>query len=420
MKRRDQESGPPSPGADRPGRQGAPKTRVVLVSGKGGVGKTTVAAATAVGAAGRGRRVLVVSLDRAHNLGDVLGVPLGPEPRLVPGTRNLWALEADPQAELGRQWRALSGYFARLLEWAGVGGAEADEIAVFPGLEELLMLSRLTELVESGDYDLVIADLAPTASSLRLLSFPELMAGPLGRFIRWDRRVVRVARPALKRLMSLPIPEEDTYEALDAIALRLTHLREILTDPRVTTVRLVSIPERVVVDETRSAFTLLSLFGLSVDAVVLNRVLPPELARGYLAGWTRIQAREIARAKEQFGAAPLFELRFQPDEVSGAGALLAVASELYGRRDPAAVFVEAPPLRFREQGGETLLELRLPHAAPRSLDLKHREGELIVTVGGWRRQLPLPDSLKGRVVDSARFAGGALEIRFRPAEENDR
>ena len=186
-------------------------TRVVLVSGKGGVGKTTVAAATGVLSAKRGHRSLVASLDRAHNLGDVLGVELGAEPTAVPGAAGLWALEADPQVELRRQWRALSGYFARLLEWAGIGGAEADEIAVFPGLEELLVLSRLTELVESKKYGLVVVDLAPTASSLRLLSFPELMAGPFGRFVEWERRFLRLARPAMRRLMSIPIPEDETY-----------------------------------------------------------------------------------------------------------------------------------------------------------------------------------------------------------------
>src|SRR5262249_34716920 len=156
--------------------------------------KTTIAAATAVGAAGRGHRALAVSLDRAHNLGDVLGAPLGAEPRPVDGVPNLAALEADPQAELHRHWRALQGYFARLFEWAGLGGAEADETAVFPGLEELLVLSRLADLVESDAWDLVVVDLAPTASSLRLLSFPELMAGPLGRLAGLERSVLRATR----------------------------------------------------------------------------------------------------------------------------------------------------------------------------------------------------------------------------------
>lgn len=240
-------------------------TRMILLSGKGGVGKTTVAAATAVALATSGHRTLAVSLDRAHNLGDVFGVKLGPEPASVPGVPRLRALEADPQAELGRHWRTLSQYFAGLLEWAGVAGAEADEIAVFPGLEEILILARLTEIVEASDHDVVVVDLAPTASSLRLLSFPELMSGAFGRLLKWERSFMRLARPAARRLLSVPLPEEAVYDAMTEIAGRLARLRELLLDPAKTIVRLVAIPERIVVEETRSAFTLLSLFGLTVD-----------------------------------------------------------------------------------------------------------------------------------------------------------
>jgi arsenite-transporting ATPase len=385
-----------------------------MISGKGGVGKTTVAAATALRAAQLGHTSLVASLDRAHNLGDVLGRKLGAEPtRIAP---KLWALEADPQVEMRRHWRVLSGYFGRLFSWAGIGGAQADEIAVFPGLEELLVLSRLTELVESERYELVVVDLAPTASSLRLLGFPELMAGPLGRLVKIERSFLRVTRPALKRILSMPIPDEPIYQALEAIAARLLRLRKLLLDPASTVVRLVSIPERVVIDETRSAFTLLSLFGLTVDAVVLNRVLPRELGRGYLSGWTRIQAREIERAEEQFAATPLLRLRFQPDEVIGDAALARVAKELYGEQDPSLPFVSAPPVRFFSDDGETVLEMRLPHAAGGDLDLKQRDDELILTVGGWRRRLTLPESLRGAAVRSARFSEGSLVVRFKTEE----
>ena len=175
-------------------------TRVVLISGKGGVGKTTVAAATAARAAALGHSTLAVSLDRAHNLGDVLGTELGPVPRPVDGVPGLFAMEADPQEELMGRWASVRGYFSDLLHWMGVGGVEADEVAVFPGLEELLVLSRVAELVEQAEHELVVVDLAPTASSLRLLSFPELMEGPIGRFAKWERSFLSVFRPAMKRI----------------------------------------------------------------------------------------------------------------------------------------------------------------------------------------------------------------------------
>ena len=384
-------------------------TRVVLVSGKGGVGKTTIAAATATLAAEHGARALVASLDRAHNLGDVLGARLGPEPARVGA---ISAMEADPQVELRRHWRALSGYFARLLEYLGLGGVEADEVAVFPGLEELLVLSRLVELVESKSYDVVVVDLAPTASSLRLLAFPELMAGTFGKLVRWERRLMRVLRPAAKRALGMPVPEDDAYEALDELGRRLTRLRDLLTDPRRTVARLVSIPERIVIEETRSALTLLSLFGVCVDAVILNRVLPKELARGYLAGWTRIQAREIERARELFADLPILELRFQSGEVIGAPAIADVAREVYGDRDPSRPFRTHPPLSFKRERGRTRVEVSLPNAAEGSVDLKQRGDDLILTVGGWRRQLALPPSLRGRAVRDAELARGKLTIHF--------
>ncbi|HEX6836487.1 MAG TPA: ArsA-related P-loop ATPase, partial [Polyangia bacterium] len=211
--------------------------------------------------------------------------------------------------------------------------------------------------------------------------------------------------------------EDDAYRALEELGARMARLRDILTNPASAIVRLVSIPERVVIDETRSAFTLLSLFGLCVDAVVLNRVLPGELARGYLGAWTRIQAREMARADEQFATALMLRLRFWPDEVIGVPALAHVADELYGDRDPSQPFVEAPPLRFAEDDRATTLELRLPHAVGHALDLKQQGDELIITVGGWRRRLPLPPSLQGRAVRSARLRSGALVIRFEPKED---
>lgn len=389
-------------------------TRVVLVSGKGGVGKTTVAAATALRAAALGHRTIVVSVDRAHNLGDVLGIVLGSTPiEIAP---RLSALEADPQVELQRQWGVLQGYFARFFEWAGLGGAEADEIAIFPGLEELLLLARVAELVETGDHDLVVVDLAPTASSLRLLGFPELMAGPIGRMVKWERRFLRVLRPALKRVMDAPLPEDELYVAIDQIARRLATLRDLLTDPERTVVRLVSIPERVVVDETQRAFTLLALFGLTVDAVIVNRVLPPDVG-GYLGRWLEIQARERARASELFAAATVAELRFQTDEVIGRDALDRAALEIYGDRDPSRPLVARPPLRFETEGAATVLVIDLPHAPARSLDLRQRDDELIVTLGGWRRRLALPPSLRGRDVTDAQFSGSALRIHFEPRKE---
>jgi arsenite-transporting ATPase len=389
-------------------------TRILLISGKGGVGKTTVAAASAVRAAQLGHRSLLVSVDRAHNLGDVLGMRLTAEPGVVPGVQGLMAFEADPHAELRRHWHVFSGYFARLLQWAGLAGGQAEESLVLPGMEELLLLARLNELVEAGTWELVVVDLAPTASSLRLLSFPELMSGPFGKLARLERKLLRLTRRVFERVSALPVPEDAFYDALEALAEKLSRLRGLLADSARCSVRLVSAAERIVVDETRSAFGLLSLFGLCVDAVVLNRLLPERACRGFFAPWGDVQVREKQRAREVFADVALLELGWQPSEVIGIEALSRAASELYGERDPAEAFASRPQLRVSEGRAGTTLEMAVRQSDTHALDLKHKENTLIITASGWRRQLELPRSLRGRAIRSARLQGGILRVTFAP------
>ena len=394
-------------------------TRVLLVSGKGGVGKTTVAAASAVRAAQLRHRTLLISVDRAHNVGDVLGARLTGEPRPVPGVPGLAAFEADPQVELRRHWEVFRGYFARFLQWAGLAGTQADESLVLPGLEELLTLARLDELVDTGSWDLVVVDLAPTASSLRLLSFPDLMAGPFGRLARLERKFLRLTRRVFERLSAIPVPEDALYDALEALANRLARLRALLADPARCSVRLVSAAERIVIEETRSAFGLLSLFGLCVDAVVLNRVLPERACRGFFGPYAEVQARERTRARELFADVPLLELGWQPEEVIGTKALATAAVELYGKRDPAKAFATKPPLGFTDTRSGTTLEVALRQPDAQALDLKRKGDDLIITAAGWRRQLPLPAALRGRAVSTARLRDGILKITFLPTRRKE-
>lgn len=390
--------------------------RLLCIAGKGGVGKTTVAAATAAATA-RERRCLVVSLDRAHNLGDVLRAPLGPDPAAIPGQPNLWAAELDPQAELSRHWSAIAAYCGRFLRYLGLGGAVAEEMAVLPGLEELLTLSRLAELLETDAFDLVIADFAPTASSLRYLSLPELLHGAFGRFFELDRKAARLLRPLPQRVIKLPVPEEAVYEGVTTLAARLDRLRALLADPAQAVVRLVMIPERVALEETRRALGYLGLFGLNVDAVVVNRLLPPEALQGYFAAWGQIQEGVLADARASFADFALLSLRAQPDEVLGVAALRALAAELYGDRDPAAAYTQHSPFQYGEEAGRPVLRVALPTVAAGAPDLRRRERELILTVGGWRRLIPLPDSLAGRPIERARQAAGSLTIVFAASEK---
>ena len=321
-------------------------------------------------------------------------------------------MELDPQVELARHWSVIQDFCGRFLRYLGLDGAVAEEIAVLPGLEELLGLGRLAELLAAEEFDLVVADFAPTASSLRYLSLPDLLHGTFGRWLEWDRKGVRLLRPLSGRLLKLPVPEEAVYDEVLALAARLDGLHALLADPVRTAVRLVMIPERVALEETRRALGYLHLFGLPVDAVVINRLLPPEATRGYFRAWAGIQEEVLAATREGFADLALLPLRAQPTEVLGVEALLRLAAELYGERDPAEPFATAAPLRFEREGEQTVLRLDLPAGAVGALDLRRRERELILTVGGWRRSVPLPDALAGRPVARARLASGTLTIAF--------
>lgn len=383
---------------------------MLLFSGKGGVGKTTVSAATAVRAAALGHRTLVASLDRAHNLASVLGAGHCDTP--TPLSDRLAVVELDPQAELARSWSVVAGPIGHLLRWLGVKGAAADEIAVFPGLEELLLLARLADLAEDPAWDLLIVDLAPTASSLRYLSFPDLMAGTFGRLAKLERLLLGVGRPALRTFSDLPVPDDAFYDALDRMAASLGRLRDRLVDRARTRARLVTLAERIVVDETREAFTALSLYGIAVDGIVVNRLIPPEADGAWLQRWRAAQARELRRLDEVLPGVPRRTLALQEAEPAGLSGLDSVGRALWGCDDPAGFDPVDPPIRVAEVDGAPELSLALPAASPESLDIRHDGDALIVTVGTWRRAVSLPTRLRHRAVRRAVVRGGRLIVQF--------
>ncbi|QQE77537.1 ArsA family ATPase [Alicyclobacillus sp. SO9] len=392
------------------------QTRVLIISGKGGVGKTTVAAATASAAAQAGQNTLVVSLDRAHNLGDVLQVTLGSSVTSVQESPNLKAMEIDPQAELSRNWGVLQQYINRFFRYLGVNGQSAEELAVFPGLEELLVLTRLYDLAESGDYDLIVADMAPTASSLRYLSFPDMMDGVLGGLVKWDRRIASLMRPLQGKYLKVPVPEQEVYNKLYDLAARLKNLRNLLFDVNRTAVRLVMIPETIVLEETRRALSYMNLFGMAVDAVVVNRIFPEEALNGYFETWGKIQSSVLQQAEESFAGLPILKMSFQESEVIGVPRLLSTADELYGTSNPADFLQARQPFKYLEADGQTVLSVHLGQVNPSHVKLQRREGDLIITVDGWRRVVTLPDSLVACSVQKASFKAGVLVVFFSETE----
>ena len=392
--------------------------RILLVTGKGGVGKTTVAAATALAAADRGYRTLVSSTDPAHSLADALDVHLGDRP--TPVVENLDGQQIETQEQLERHWGSIRDQLMNVFDWGGVGGIEAEEFLVFPGMDELFALLDVNEHARSGQYDLLVVDCAPTAETLRLLSLPEVLSWYFERVMPTERRLMRAARPFLTRMTDLPVPEDKVFEAAQSVFEGIEQVKELLSNPKVTAARLVVNPEKMVIDEARRTYTYLGLFGYGVDGVVVNRVLPDEVNDPYFDKWRSIQAGHLATVDEAFAEVPRLRLRLFDDEMVGVGRLREMAAELYREVDPVADFEAVSPFKMTEEGSDVVVEMGVPFASKDELDVVRRGSELAITIGPYRRSLVLPDSFQRRPVKAAALADGRLRIRFGGVEKKTR
>ena len=382
----------------------------MLITGKGGVGKTTVAAATALRAAEQGHRTLVMSTDPAHSLADAFAVPLGDEPTEV--IAGLAGQQIDAQSRLESHWGTVRDYLAELFDWGGARGIAAEELVVFPGMDELFALAEVQDHVTSGDFDTLVVDCAPTAETLRLLSLPDALGWYMEKLFPLERRVARVVRPVLSRVMSMPLPGDDVFKAGEGFYGRIEGVRRVLASPEITSARLVMNLEKMVVAEARRTYTYLGLFGYAVDAAIVNRIIPEAVTDPYFKRWRELQAEHLATVEDAFADLALLRLRLFDEEMVGVDKLRLVGEELYGDRDPTSRLAVNAPFRMFDQDDEVVLALRLPLAERGEVDVVRHHDELYVTVGPYRRSLVLPDSLRRREVTGARLAEGELWVRF--------
>ncbi|CAB4893434.1 unannotated protein [freshwater metagenome] len=384
--------------------------RVLLFTGKGGVGKTTTAAATALRIAEQGQRVIVTSADPAHSLSDSMGLELGTEPTEV--APRCWAQQLDARERLEENWGEIRGWMIEMLDWAGVEAIEAEELSMIPGLDELFALTEVESLCKSGRFDVVVVDCAPTAETIRLLSLPDILSWYMDRLYPASRRVNRMVGPLISRLTSLPVADDAVFSAGQRLYASLESVRRILADPKITSARLVMNPEAMVIAEARRTYTYLSLFGYHVDAVIVNRVLP-ELARDpWFESWREQQQAHLETIEHSFGALAVFQAAHVGGEVVGMDALNCFAQGLWGEADPSARLVTGRPLRVERDGDAYVLSLELPFADSEDLDLTRSGDELFISIGPHRRNLTLPDSLSRREITSAALQNGCLSMRF--------
>ncbi|MCW2774842.1 MAG: arsenite efflux ATP-binding protein ArsA [Nocardioides sp.] len=396
--------------------------RILLFTGKGGVGKSTVAAGTAALAAAEGRRTLVLSTDAAHSLADAFGCAtgtIGSEPTEVADL--LFVQQVDAQLRFEQSWADIQRYLLSVLDVAGVDPVAAEELTVIPGAEEVLALLELRLHALSGGWDVIVVDCAPTAETLRLLALPEALGWYIHRVLPVERRVVKALRPVLSRAAGVPMPGDSVFDAVERLHVELDEVRALLSGPDAS-VRLVLTPENVVLAEARRSYTTLSLFGYRVDGVVANRVFPADDADDWRAGWVLAQDEVLDRVGQSFAGLPVWRSEYRPREPVGVEALTELARELYGESDPLATTKGKGPFRISRNETGAVLRLALPLVSRAEVDLARNGDDLVVTVGSYRRLITLPSGLARFRIAGARVEQGELQVRFveGPADEAGR
>ena len=384
--------------------------RVILFTGKGGVGKTSVAAATAVRCAQSGYRTVVMSTDPAHSLGDSFDIELGTS--LTKISDNLWAHEVSALHEMQRHWAKLHEYAVEVFATQGLDEVVAEEVANPPGMDEIASLMWIKHYAQRAEHDVLIVDCAPTGETLQLLTFPDAARWWLDKIYPWERRAMRIARPVLQPLMDIPLPKDEIFASLKDLLMDLDGMRKVLTDPAITTVRIVLNLEKMVVKEAKRAFSYLSLFGYVTDGVIINRLLPGELHDDLFKKWQLIHKRYRTEVEQSFEGIPIFNVPLFDSEVVGEEMLKRMAMATYGDRDPAEHFVTESPQRIVKNGTEYVLSLKVPFVDRSAVDLSRHNGELYVTVGNYRREITLPRVLAQRETAGAAIHDGELRVRF--------
>jgi arsenite-transporting ATPase len=393
-------------------------TRILLYTGKGGVGKTSIAAATALLCADRGLRTIVLSTDIAHSLADAFDVPLGPEP--TPIAPNLDGQEPDVYYNIARYWKTIQSYVSELFAWRGLDEVMAEEMTVLPGMDELGNLLWITDHVDSGKYDVIVVDAAPTGETLRLLSLPDASRWWIERIAPIGRRMTKLGRPMLERVLGVPIPRDEVFAAAERLLDRLADVHRLLSDPDQTSVRITLALDKLSVAEARRSFTNFHLFGYPSDMVIANRVLPDD-AGPYFAQLRAAQQRYLPIVEQEFGPVPVRTVPQFDHEMVGADRLREIAHALFGEGDPTAVHYRGEPYRVTREDGMYVLRVELPFTERGEMHLSRRSDELVLQVGGWRRTLMLPRVLLDAPTRGAKMDDGTLRIQFEaPAKAGSR
>ena len=395
--------------------------RILLFSGKGGVGKTSIAAATAVRLAENGKRTLAMSVDPAHSLADSfdLGGALfhstTSEPYRV--SDNLAIQEVNINHEINRHWKEISTYISSVLRTSGLSGVQAEEMAIFPGMEELSAMMYVNQYRKSGDFDVIVLDCAPTAESLRFISLPTTLDWYMKHIFHLQRNVLKAVRPFANRIAPVDLPPDSYFRNILDLFHKVEGIDTLLEDASVSSVRLVTNAEKMVLRETQRAFVYFSLHGMVVDNIIVNRLLPEEVHDDFFDGWRRNQTKTLAEIEQYFAPVPVRRVPLFREEVLGIERLRLLAEYLYQTgEDPSAVTLGAAPYSFVQEEGNYQVLLDLPFAEKAEIGLFKKDDELVVEIGTNRRHIGLPTTMAALVPSKAHLTGRKLVIEMRPQQ----
>lgn len=390
--------------------------RIVLFAGKGGVGKTSIAAASGVACAKKGLKTLIMSLDTAHSLVDSFDLDRTlmdkNKGRPIRVAKHLSIQEVDVQEEIAKNWGEVHKYISSLLNISGIDEVLAEELAILPGMEEVSSLLHINRYVAEKRYDVILLDCAPTGESIRFISIPTSLEWYMKKIFDVERKIVKVARPITKRLYSVPLPEDEYFSTIQRLFDRLEGIDSLLSNPNITTVRLVTNPEKIILKETQRAYMYFSLYKMSVDAVVINRILPDAVNDAYFARWKETQDLYIKKTEQLFSPIPIFKVPMLSDQVVGMEDLSKLAAEIYGKRSPEEVFYADIPYSFRKAGDDYFLDIKIPFLTKKEVELSKRNEELIVRIGGFKRHVLLPRNIAARAPTGARVEQDKVVIKF--------
>ncbi len=382
--------------------------RIILYTGKGGVGKTSIAAATACKIARSGKKVLIMSTDQAHSLGDSFEQKLNNKPVMV--SDHLYAMEIDAVAESEEAWGNMQSYIKQILTSRSQSGLEAEELLVFPGLEELFSLLKILDYYEKDEYDVLIVDCAPTGETLSLLKFPEMFGSFIEKVLPMKRKAVKIGGPLIEKLAKVPMPKEDVFDDIDALTTRLGLLQKLMNNTEIVSLRIVTTPEKIVIKEAKRNYTCLHMYNYNVDAIIINRIYPDKALEGYFNHWVKLQKEGITEIEESFHELPIFKLELQQKEIRSLPVLEEVAWILYQDHEPTAVFAKEKIFTVHKCEEGYRMEINLPFADKQEMDLNQKGGELILSIKNERRRFLLPDSIKSKEIQSAKYEDGKLKL----------